>query len=363
MAGTLENLLRRVRDGSASPAEVEQARALVAHDARLPEELRVDMLVDDPEGDAAGLLAVLGADDLFADALRDAIAHEISAEPQVALAELEEPDAGWDAVAVALREGLALEAVGVEVADRVMRRLPGQDFVYGSVTAEAVAREAGAVEVSQDVVARMSATVALDVAEAVRVEAGSTDVVEAVCAELQIAVEPLVAAVQREAGSVDVAHAVCAELELAGVPLAASVRSEAGSVEVAALVAAQLGEPAAAPLVAAIAAEAGAVDVVDAVLGDLGIAGQRLPPSVVEPPRVPRPANRAWWGRGALAAAAVALFALGTQLLPGSPEPVQFASASEVVVEDLDYADNVQVFQAEGDEGAVILWVDEEAVL
>ena len=38
-----------------------------------------------------------------------------------------------------------------------------------------------------------------------------------------------------------------------------------------------------------------------------------------------------------------------------------FAHAGEVVVEDLSYGDDVQVLQTEGDEGAVILWVDEEA--
>jgi hypothetical protein len=38
-----------------------------------------------------------------------------------------------------------------------------------------------------------------------------------------------------------------------------------------------------------------------------------------------------------------------------------FASADEVVVEELDYGADVTVFQAEGDEGAVIIWVDEEA--
>ncbi|MBT3222377.1 MAG: hypothetical protein HN348_25165 [Proteobacteria bacterium] len=42
---------------------------------------------------------------------------------------------------------------------------------------------------------------------------------------------------------------------------------------------------------------------------------------------------------------------------------LRFASSSEIVVHDLEYGDNIQVFQAEGDEGAMILWVEEEAVL
>jgi len=59
-------LLRRIRDGRADVAEVERARELARADARLPEDLRRIALVDDDdlEGDAAGLLAVLGADDL-----------------------------------------------------------------------------------------------------------------------------------------------------------------------------------------------------------------------------------------------------------------------------------------------------------
>ena len=71
--------------------------------------------------------------------------------------------------------------------------------------------------------------------------------------------------------------------------------------------------------------------------------------------------------------AAVAVLVLGTSQLLMSDSgtvveatPMVFASAAEVVVEDLDYADTVQVMQTEGDEGAVIIWVaepDEEAAL
>ena len=46
-----------------------------------------------------------------------------------------------------------------------------------------------------------------------------------------------------------------------------------------------------------------------------------------------------------------------------APTPLQFAAAGEVVVHELEYSENVQVFQVEGDEGAMILWVDEEAML
>ena len=43
--------------------------------------------------------------------------------------------------------------------------------------------------------------------------------------------------------------------------------------------------------------------------------------------------------------------------------PMRFAMAAEVIVEDLSYSDTVQVMQTEGDEGALIIWLDEEAVL
>ena len=38
---------------------------------------------------------------------------------------------------------------------------------------------------------------------------------------------------------------------------------------------------------------------------------------------------------------------------------LEFAAAGELVVEDLEYAADVTVMQAEGDEGAVILWMED----
>ena len=48
--------------------------------------------------------------------------------------------------------------------------------------------------------------------------------------------------------------------------------------------------------------------------------------------------------------------------VPVSPEVPElvFASASDVVVEDLSFGDGVQVFQTEGDDGALVLWIEEE---
>ena len=42
---------------------------------------------------------------------------------------------------------------------------------------------------------------------------------------------------------------------------------------------------------------------------------------------------------------------------------LMFASSSEVQIVDLTFGDDVVVFQDEGDDGALILWVDDEEVL
>ena len=108
---------------------------------------------------------------------------------------------------------------------------------------------------------------------------------------------------------------------------------------------------------------------------------------------IPVPANsRRWaaWGAVAVLAAAVMLAVLFQNGIGSSPSAVgptvaenddpfvvgepeipvrtldddlKFASSEEVVVHDLQYGENVQVMQVDGDEGAVILWVDEEAWL
>jgi hypothetical protein len=306
MSANLETLLQRIRDGVGSSEEVTRARELVASDARLPDELREIALRDDDdlEADAAGLLSVLGADDLGA-----LIAQAIQAEAAEPLTESEVDD-GWQVIAEVLREGLAREASDVDVAEPVLRRIAVAGWAFGPVVASAVRSEAGEVDVARPVMRELSLDAAAPVAQAVAAEAGDVDVVDAVMATL----------------SLD-----------APVPVAEAVRAEAGE-----------------------------IDVVSAVLTEIGAVA---PPVVVhEPVAVPAPANdtRGWsWAGLAMAAVALVSVVVGALSLPGSETmtsaPMMFAHAGEVVVEDLSYGDDVQVFQTEGDQGAVILWVDEEA--
>ncbi len=357
MMGTLEKLLECIRDGVASPEEVARARELVAHDARLPDELREIGLTDEDDlpGDAVGLLAVLGAAPLFDEGLREAlsdVAAEVLADGE------EEHDAEWEAIAEVLREGLVAAAEGVEVVGAVMARLPAPAWSYGPATAEAVRSEAGTVDVAGDAMADLGDALP-PVAEAVAAEAGEVDVVSAVLSELSLeGGVPVGEAVAAEAGEVDVVSAVLSELSLeGGVPVGEAVAAEAGEVDVVAAVVEELGL---ASVREAVTAEAGQVDVADQVLDTVAPAQ----PSVLqEAPALPAPANRGWtWG--AVVMAAVALLVVGLSQLPGlggSTEDTDlvFASAGELVVEDLEFADDVTVIQAEGDEGAVILWMED----
>jgi hypothetical protein len=137
-----------------------------------------------------------------------------------------------------------------------------------------------------------------------------------------------------EARGVDVSDAVMASLGIGALPLAEAIRFEAGPVGIA-----------------------------DAVMRSISTP-------VVEP--TPKPANdptfRAArrWGMGIVALAAAALVAIVVGRLASPPggadeHPLLFAQAGDVVVEDLRFDDDVQVFQIEGEQGAVILWVDEGA--
>jgi hypothetical protein len=127
----------------------------------------------------------------------------------------------------------------------------------------------------------------------------------------------------------------------------------------------------------AVRAAAGpAPDVWPAVAAALQERASPMPSSLgVEPPAI-APANtlRAWTRGWALAAAAVVVGVLVWRPT-GSSEPVEpdavtiaaaeeapslvFASAQETQVVDLSYDAKVNVIQVEGDEGALILWVDD----
>jgi len=411
MMGTLEKLLERIRDGVASGEEVAKARELVAHDARLPEELREIGLTDaeDLPGDAVGLLAVLGAAPLFDEGLREAITdtlhegaytghegaytgHEGAYTGHEGARPLRHPygsghegarplrhpceglvdegvlDDGWEEVAEVLREGLVAAADGFEIASSVMARLPAPEWAYGPVTAEAVRGEAGTVDVAGEAMADLGDALP-PVAEAVGFEAGTVDVVASVLSELSLeAGLPVEEAVAAEAGTVDVVASVVTELELAtALPVGEAVAAEAGTVDVAAQVMEELVGPEEASVADAVAAEAGSVTVAEEVLESVTppTALPAPPPSVLhEAPPVPQAANRSWT-LGALLMAAVALLVVGLSQLPGfigaesQGLDLEFAAAGELVVEDLDYADDVTVMQAEGDEGAVILWMED----
>ena len=373
MTGTLEKLLERIRDGAASAEELVRARDLVAHDARLPEDLREIGLTDadDLAGDAVGLLAVLGAAPLFDDGLREALSDEAAAALSVdgsAGIDDDFDDAAWEAVARELREGLVAVADGFEIASAVMARLPAPAWAYGPVTAEAVRGEAGTVDVAGEAMAHLGDALP-PVAEAVASEAGTVDVSGSVLMELSLeAGLPVADAVASEAGTVDVVGSVLTQLSLeVGLPVADAVASEAGTVDVVGSVLTELSLEAGLPVADAVASEAGGVEVAAEVLGTVGSTlptALPAPPSVLqEAPPVPIPANRGWtWG--AVVMAAVALLVVGLYQLPGgsTDSPLldfEFAAAGELVVEDLDYADDVTVMQAEGDEGAVILWMED----
>ena len=421
MAGTLDNLLARIRDGAASEAEIDTARALARHDARLPEELRevVFLSATEAPSDAAGLMSVLGIDDLFGDVLRDAVAFDLealAADEEDEPIELEDEWVWGPVVADAVRAS----AGTVDVSDGVLARVErgvSTDFVYGPVLVEAVHHEAGRVDVTAGVLDALGAAV-MPVAEAVRSEAGEVPSVEAtgllvligdavraeagvvdvtasVASELGFEQTPVAAAVRSEAGVADVAPAVSALLGFDAVPIAAAVASEAGRADVSAGVLEALGIDAP-PVAAAVRSEAGSVDVGvafdagvpvgEAVRSEAGevdlwagieaaITPERAPaPLPVQMPDarapsapMPAPANRSWsWG--AVLMAAIVLFVVGaSQLLGGEavgpvePAPMQFAYASEIIVDELEWSDTVQVMQTEGDEGALIIWVDEEA--
>jgi len=324
---------------------------------------------------------------------------------------------GQDDASVPLAGAVAAEAGEVDLRDAVLDAIGAEqaEFDLSQVVAVAVRAEAGSVDVVDEVLDAMGA-VALPVADAIRAEAGVVDVADAVLEVLGLADEhvPVAAAVRDEAGEANVADSV----ELVLSPLWASAmldhELDAGTHRLAAslllsdraagremtafahqgrelreALGAEAGEcppmwePVAAAigvevtaevpgfdgalLAEAVRAEAGEIDLSEAVM-------RRIRRSAVAAPvQVPKPANRAWtWSAVALAAIALFAVVLGRSLPQGgealeSPE-MQFADAREIVVDDLDYAESamVQVIQAsdeDGAEGALIIWVEEEAVL
>jgi hypothetical protein len=324
MAGsTLEHLLERIRDGIATEEDVERARGLVEHDARLPEDIRSALLRDDLQADAVGLLAILGGDD-FGDLLRGALAEEL------------------------------------DVVDDVMAAIA----TSAPPVADAVRDEAGEVEVTVETLEALG-DLGIPVRDAVYGEGGSVDIAAVILEGLGAAGLPWSAAVHSECGEVEVTESVCSDLGIETVDIRAAVLDEAGDTP----------------------------QIWQSVLDDISARETLVPeaPVVDFPPdltvspaaiqAVPAAANnnRRWgrYGFGALVMAAVALVVVGlspgTSTVTGTPgldapmliesTDLVFASASDVVVENLEYGDDVMVMQMMGDDGAVILWVDEGEVL
>jgi hypothetical protein len=151
-----------------------------------------------------------------------------------------------------------------------------------------------------------------------------------------------------------------------GLPVVDAIWDGAGNVDVSVDVVEALSLQSAIPVAAAIRFECGQVDVRDAVMHELS----QLQPSAVDLATVPAAANRSWGAWVSAAVAAAVLLAVAPNMMgwnAGSSDvrvdPMRFAMAAEVIVEDLSYSDTVQVMQTEGDEGALIIWLDEEAVL
>ena len=377
----LDSLLMRIRDDEATSDEVHRARALVQVDERLPEELRAVALVDDIREDAVALLAVLGHDDGFGALMSEALLSEAVSEPAVTTPPqdaqiLDLADAMDDELARPfdwpLAKALRAEAGQLDVARTVLAKLDLEEGITAYL-AQCIRSDAGDIDVAEQVVGAIDdRRRTTPLADAVATVAGRVDVVAAVFAKLDLPVHDLTLAsvIADEAGQVSIAEATVERIRPTGeyhaTSLGTAIRAAAGDVQdVWQSVAQQIGSSnAEIPIRDAIVAEAGEVDVVHDVMavvkrGSLGVVTE-----------LPEPANRPRWGVAAfVAVAAAALMMIGVRATVGelpmevAPTPVQFAAAGEVVVHELEYSENVQVFQVEGDEGAVILWVDEEAVL
>jgi hypothetical protein len=407
MRDDLTQLLGRIERGEHTPDELERARALARQDDRLPEELRHDVLTDeDAQADAGALLSLLDADPfagLVGQAVFDAAGIDIadavlaaigSAEkPPVAEAvreeagsapDMEVPDDGWLPIASSLTQGLREAALGFDVSAAILAAIGDEAAVP---VAQAVRELAGDVDVVPAVLAVLGHEW-MDVAAAVREEAGIVDIVEPVmdvvepawlCGILdgQLPAEQHRAAAQALMRDPALGLAMTGFADI-GQTLRAAVYEQAGTVSMWASIAPQIGIADPEEVVGwdgqafalALRTQAGTVDVADAVMLRVQQGS-----TVVVPVAVPEPANAtptSW--RSAvpalvMIAAAVTLFLMVG--LPTTPSQgtdngpaLQFASASEVTIEDLSYADNVivHVIPAEGD-GPLIVWVDEEVTL
>ena len=403
----LITLLERIVDGDVTPSDVERARVLAQHDDRLPTDLRTLVLMDDEDlvDDAAALLAILGVDPsegLLSDAVRhesgidiaDAVLAAIGSPEKAPVAEavrseagpvpeMEAPEDGWQPIAAALVERLTDEARGGDVSRNVLAAV-GAPIPHA--VADAVRAEAGRVDIAHAVMADLGVT-PLAIAAAVRDEAGTVDVVPAVMGTVEATwLCGLLDGQLLPQAHQDAARALMKDpargreltaLASVGPALREAIAAEAGSVSLWAPVATSIGlaDPEhvegwdGASFASELREEAGDVDIAEAVMRR--IHGAHIVSGPVAEPVVPEPANTGWRAVGPAAAlvavAALLLLVVGVptgRVAPSQGEPLQFASASEVTIEELSYADDVIVHVMPAEGGApLIVWVDEEVNL
>jgi hypothetical protein len=165
------------------------------------------------------------------------------------------------------------------------------------------------------------------VADAVRAEAGRYDPIAA-------GGYPIREAILFEKGELDVADAVLAELGIDGSQVAAAVHSELPQ-----------------------------IDFTDAIMAQINASSLSTPNAAMVPTAVNSRFSQ--WGTWAFGVAAIVLFTLlpKASVNVSGNESMLFASVTEVSVDALDYSaqTNVQVFH--GDDGPLVIWLDEEAVL
>lgn len=183
MMSTLDTLLLELRDrppaADALGAVLSRARDLVLVDDRIPAEMRDIVFVDPAEAssDAAGLLAVLGLDNL-GDLLAAAIQSELGEGEQVA-ASLVEDEVVWAPIGATIRSAVVAAAGPVEVVEPVLQHVGLREFRVP--VRAAVYAAAGNIDVAPEVLAALGLREReVPVAAAVRAEAGPVDVVEPV---------------------------------------------------------------------------------------------------------------------------------------------------------------------------------------
>lgn len=223
----------------------------------------------------------------------------------------------------------------------------GVDDGFGAALAAAIRDHAGDVEID---LASLELPLGIPVADAVTCAAGpAPEVWPAVARALDVRVEaPLATAIRAAAGPAPVlwaaiAPAIGATDEL---PIAAAVRAAAGEMS-------------------------SVWPAVSAAIRPVAVPGpeKAIPSSLGVAPRLPRAANSTWSLRGLALVAAAAMVSVAVWRWPDptsaiAPQEIVassmvFANTEDTQVVDLSYGEEVTVVQVEGDQGALILWVED----